>query len=409
RARAPGGAGLRAAAGRAGAVRHGGGGEGGAAQPGVAGRAAHPRRGDRAGHPDVAGRGAGRGFRLPRGGRRGAVAGTQDGRVLDRLDDGGLRPRPVHRPLPGSAGGAGRGQDRGARGGRRAPPRRKRRGPAGRTRCGPASPPRATSPAWARRASRGAALDGARRGRSADRSRPARRGHPGMLIAAPRLITGLPGTGVLAPGYLAVHGGLITEVGEGPPPKPPGLELRTGVLVPGLVDLQVNGYYGADLADCDPEGWALVARRLPETGTTAFLPTFITAPVTRLATALRSARKIAGAPAAGARVLGVHLEGPFLSPARAGAHRPDWMVPPSPDAVAELLDAGRGVLRLVTLAPETDGALAAISALVAAGGGGSGGPRDATPGPGAAPAGPGAPRGPPPLHPPRRPAPPPTR
>ena len=188
-----------------------------------------------------------------------------------------------------------------------------------------------------------------------------------MLIAAGRLISGLPGTGVLAPGYLTVSGGLIAEVGGGLPPSPPDLELRTGVLVPGLVDLQVNGYYGVDLADCDPEGWALVARRLPETGTTAFLPTFITAPVATLAGALRSAQKIAGAATPGARVIGVHLEGPFLSPARAGAHRRDWMVPPSPEAVAELLDAGHGVLRLMTLAPETDGALAAVAALVAAG------------------------------------------
>ncbi len=75
-----------------------------------------------------------------------------------------------------------------------------------------------------------------------------------MLIAAERLIAGLPGTGVLAPGYLTVSGGLITEVGEGLPPSRPDLELRTGVLVPGLVDLQVNGYYGVDLADCDPDG-----------------------------------------------------------------------------------------------------------------------------------------------------------
>ena len=139
------------------------------------------------------------------------------------------------------------------------------------------------------------------------------------------------------------------------------------MLVPGLVDLQVNGYYGVDLADCDPEGWALVARRLPETGTTAFLPTFITAPVPALATALRSAAKAAEAVTAGARVLGVHLEGPFLSPARAGAHRRDWIVPPSPGAVTELLEAGQGLLRLMTLAPEADGALAAIGTLTAAG------------------------------------------
>ena len=188
-----------------------------------------------------------------------------------------------------------------------------------------------------------------------------------MLIAAERLITGLPGTGVLAPGYLTVGGGLITEVGEGPPPGPADLVLGTGTLVPGLVDLQVNGYYGVDLADCDPDGWAMVARRLPETGTTAFLPTFITAPVATLATALRSAAKVTEGVATGARVLGVHLEGPFLSPARAGAHRRDWIVRPSPGAVAELLDAGRGVLRLVTLAPEADGALAATAALAAAG------------------------------------------
>jgi len=188
-----------------------------------------------------------------------------------------------------------------------------------------------------------------------------------LLIAAPRLVPALPGTGVLEPGYLAVHGGVITGVGEGAPPGPPDLVLDAGVLVPGLVDLQVNGYYGIDLADCDADGWASVARRLPETGTTAFLPTFITAPVATLATALRSAAEVAKAVTAGARVLGVHLEGPFLSPARAGAHRRDWIVPPSPGAVTELLDAGGELLRLVTLAPEADGALAAVAALTAAG------------------------------------------
>src|SRR6516225_2483663 len=138
-------------------------------------------------------------------------------------------------------------------------------------------------------------------------------------------------------------------------------------LAPGLVDLQVNGYYGVDLGDCDPVGWARVVQRLPETGTTAFLPTFITAPVAELAASLRSARKIVSGAPAGARILGVHLEGPFLSRARAGAHRRDWIVPPAPGAVTELLDAGGELLRLVTLAPEADGALAAVAALTAAG------------------------------------------
>ena len=188
-------------------------------------------------------------------------------------------------------------------------------------------------------------------------------GLPGapVLIAASRVIPAAAGPAVLEPGYVAAAGGRITEVGAGPPPADPDIRLDGGVLVPGFVDLQVNGFYGTDLVDGDPVGWARVVQRLPETGTTAFLPTYITAPVAELAASLRKARKMAEEVPKGARILGVHLEGPFLSRARPGAHRPDWMVPPSAAAVAELLAAGQGVLRMVTLAPEVDGALAAAA------------------------------------------------
>jgi N-acetylglucosamine-6-phosphate deacetylase len=66
-------------------------------------------------------------------------------------------------------------------------------------------------------------------------------------------------------------------------------------------------------------------------------------------------------------VLGVHAEGPFISPLRKGAHNQAWMTDPTPAAVDELLEAGLGVLRLVTLAPERDGAMAAITRLTEAG------------------------------------------
>ncbi len=180
----------------------------------------------------------------------------------------------------------------------------------------------------------------------------------------------VPGTArsdVLAPGYVVADGGRITDAGAGSPPREPDVTLPSGILVPGLVDLQVNGYYGVDLGLTDPGGWARVVRRLPETGTTAFLPTFITGPLGELSAAMRLAAEIAERVPEGARILGVHLEGPFLSPARAGAHRRKWIVPPSPGAVADLLAAGGGTLRMVTLAPEADGALAAVKTLVAAG------------------------------------------
>ena len=189
-----------------------------------------------------------------------------------------------------------------------------------------------------------------------------------MLITAPRVIPATGRAGLLAPGYVSIADGRITGVGAGPPPGTPDLVLAAGILLPGMIDLQLNGGYGTDLAAVDAAGWARLAGRLPETGATAFLATFTSAPVADLARALGSAGElVAAGPLPGARVLGVHLEGPFLASARAGAHRREWLVPPDSAAVGELLAAGAGVLRLVTLAPELAGGLAAVARLAAAG------------------------------------------
>jgi len=189
-----------------------------------------------------------------------------------------------------------------------------------------------------------------------------------VLITAPRVVTADPAGRALAPGYVTVHEGRVAAVEPGPPPRPPDIELPDGVLLPGFVDLQVNGYYGEEFPSGSVDGLARVVTRLPETGTTALLPTFVTSPPGSLAAALRAtAAMLPALPARAARVLGVHAEGPFISPARKGAHNEAWMTDPTPAAVDELLDAGRGVLRLVTLAPERDGAMAAISRLAEAG------------------------------------------
>ncbi|XVQ12291.1 N-acetylglucosamine-6-phosphate deacetylase [Spirillospora sp. CA-255316] len=189
-----------------------------------------------------------------------------------------------------------------------------------------------------------------------------------LLITASSLITS-PGDGptrVLSPGYVRVENGVIAEVGEGRPPGAPGVDLDGGLLAPGLVDLQVNGFYGYDMVDADETGWHTIVRRLPETGVTAFLPTFITAPVETQAAALRRTRDLLpGLPKDGTRVLGVHLEGPFLSAKRKGAHNAEWLTDPTPEAVATLLETG--LVKLVTLAPERNGALEAVRALTAAG------------------------------------------
>jgi N-acetylglucosamine-6-phosphate deacetylase len=193
-----------------------------------------------------------------------------------------------------------------------------------------------------------------------------------FTIAADRFLTGLPTADhEPGPGWVRIADGRIEAVGNGRPDRPADVHLGSGVLVPGLVDAQVNGAFGVDLADADPDGWRSVVTRLPQVGVTAFVPTFITAPVPELAAALRryaALRPVLDALPAAARTLGVHLEGPFLSPARRGAHRADLLTDPTAEAIDALLEAGAGgALRYVTLAPERSGADAAIRRLVAAG------------------------------------------
>jgi N-acetylglucosamine-6-phosphate deacetylase len=188
-----------------------------------------------------------------------------------------------------------------------------------------------------------------------------------MLLAAARLLTAEKrAQPVPFQGFVNVTGSVITSVGRGAPPRAADVELTDGLLLPGFVDLQVNGYFGVEFQTADAAGWASVVSRLPETGTTAFVPTLITAPVGRLAGQLRAAAALQPGLPAGARVIGVHAEGPFIAPTRRGAHNPEWITDPTPAAIEQLIAAGDGLLRLVTLAPERPGALAAISQLTAA-------------------------------------------
>lgn len=184
------------------------------------------------------------------------------------------------------------------------------------------------------------------------------------VIRAPRVVAdSVP----LGPACVAVEDGVIVGVvaGDTYGGVLPDVDLPAGVLAPGLVDIQINGCFGIDFVAAEPAGWAEVTRRLPETGVTAFLPTFITAPVPVLVDALR--RTAVLPPLGGARVLGVHVEGPFLAPNRHGAHDLAFLRDPDPDAVDALIEAAPGLLRMHTMAPERTGGLAAVRRLAEAG------------------------------------------
>jgi N-acetylglucosamine-6-phosphate deacetylase len=134
-----------------------------------------------------------------------------------------------------------------------------------------------------------------------------------------------------------------------------------GIASPGFVDLQVNGFGGVDFLDADAGGYARAGAALLETGVTAYLPTLITAPEERLVAALGEI--VEGGP--GPRILGAHVEGPFLSPRRLGTHPPSARRDPDPALLERLLAAGP--VRLYTLAPELPGALELVDLLVARG------------------------------------------
>jgi N-acetylglucosamine-6-phosphate deacetylase len=161
-----------------------------------------------------------------------------------------------------------------------------------------------------------------------------------------------------------VEGDVITWVGQGAPPYRPDEEVVAGpgeTIAPGFIDLQVNGYASHDAA-AGADSIAALSNALPASGVTAFLPTLISAPVE--VGAAFAAAVGAAAEAPGARVLGAHIEGPFLNPSFRGAHLREHLAEPTPENV-DVIEAARP--RLVTLAPELPGALAAIERLHQAG------------------------------------------
>ena len=126
------------------------------------------------------------------------------------------------------------------------------------------------------------------------------------------------------------------------------------------MDLQVNGFHGHDAPD-GPAAISGISQCLPRTGVTAFLPTIISRPLDE---GRRFVAAAAEADAPGARVLGAHLEGPFLNPRRGGAHDPACMWPPTADRVAALLERPP---RMMTLAPELENGVEAVRTLTCAG------------------------------------------
>ncbi|HZQ89387.1 MAG TPA: N-acetylglucosamine-6-phosphate deacetylase [Gaiellaceae bacterium] len=157
--------------------------------------------------------------------------------------------------------------------------------------------------------------------------------------------------GQLVEGDVEVEDGVVVDVGLAPGG-------RGRIAVPGFVDLQVNGFGGVDFLAASTEDYRRAGEALLLTGVTAYQPTFITAAESTLVDALHALPGNGARP----RILGAHLEGPFLSPERLGTHPPVHRRDPDLDLLERLLEPG-GVTEM-TIAPELPGAGAVIRRLL---------------------------------------------
>ena len=170
---------------------------------------------------------------------------------------------------------------------------------------------------------------------------------------------------VARPGWLETDGGRILACGAGAPPRAADTDFGDHTVVPGFVDMHVHGGGGASYTDGPTDSGAITgaADFHLRHGTTTTLASLVTASPAELLSGVRALAEATGH----GTVAGIHLEGPWLSRARCGAHDPAQLRDPDPAEIDAVLDAGAGAIRMVTLAPELPGAEAAIRRLVDAG------------------------------------------
>ncbi len=158
------------------------------------------------------------------------------------------------------------------------------------------------------------------------------------------------------PGWVLAEDGQIACMAPGQPPDfEPGrvqkiIDAGGGRLMPGFIDLHVHGAVGHEVMDAKPDGLVEMARFFARHGVTGWLATTWTAAQTDIENALGAVQSVVGRVSGGATILGVHLEGPFLNPSKAGAQDRAFIRRATLDEAVPYLDTG--LVRLVAVAPE---------------------------------------------------------
>ncbi|PPF45468.1 N-acetylglucosamine-6-phosphate deacetylase [Pseudoclavibacter sp. AY1F1] len=183
-----------------------------------------------------------------------------------------------------------------------------------------------------------------------------------MIVSAANVITPRRH---LSPGWVEIDGPFLLSVNAGQPPsgRDDVVDLGETTIAPGFVDAHVHGGGGTSFDGGARETAETAARTHLESGTTSIVASLVTDELTALCDSISGLATLAEE----GTLAGIHLEGPWLSPAHPGAHAQQHLIEPNSEDLAALLSAGRGQVRMVTLAPELPGGLEAIKALTEAG------------------------------------------
>jgi N-acetylglucosamine-6-phosphate deacetylase len=179
-------------------------------------------------------------------------------------------------------------------------------------------------------------------------------------LAAQRVVTGWAD---LRPGWVRIRDGLVVDCAEGVPPEQVDAHSVGGTIIPGFVDIHVHGAVGFDFGTADLEGVRSAAGYHFSRGTTTLLASIASASIEDLDRAIIRLRTLVE----DGTLAGIHLEGPYLSPERRGAHNPALLREPNLAEVQHLVELGGGAIRMLTIAPELPGAEAVVRWLVAQG------------------------------------------
>lgn len=178
-----------------------------------------------------------------------------------------------------------------------------------------------------------------------------------MLMSSQRV---LRPDGALAPATIHIEGDRIVAVDDAVLPEAEVVDL---VILPGYVDTHCHGAAGADFADPDPQKVRAAIAHHRAMGTTTQFASTVTETMDDLVEQIGRLRGFVDA----GELAGIHLEGPFLAESRKGAHNPELLRDPTPEAVGRLLDAGGDAVRMITLAPERRCGIEAVGTIHAAG------------------------------------------